>query len=282
MNRTGAQRRTTAPPVFRGAVLSRARWRARRPRHTRDAGSACLALCALLLLLAPVARGQSEASFDEAKVLYEQGQYAGAATAFDRLYTNGVSSVALHFNLGNAWLKAGETGRAIAHYRFAQRLAPRDPDVRANLQLARSVAIGDESPRQPLLRRLFGWLSLDEWTRAATGAFWIWVGAIVIGLLRPDARHRLRRWRQIGLGLTALLAICLAFAWVTRPSLEAVVVDADTPLLHSPREESEVVQALKSGQELLVRERRGGWARVEGAPRGSGWVQTRHLVLLPR
>jgi tetratricopeptide (TPR) repeat protein len=234
-------------------------------------------------LLSPGLQANTEASFAEAKVLYEQGQYRQAARAFDQLHTNGLSSVALHYNLGNAWLKAGEPGRAIAHYRLAKRLAPRDDEVRANLRIARSaVAGGQPPPAGPLLRRVLGRLSLDEWTLAATAAFWIWVGFLVAGLCRPAAKPRLQRPAQVSLLLTVLLVICLALAWLSRPALEAVVVDADSPLRHGPREETEVVQALKSGQELVVLDRLGPWARVAGAPRGIGWIQTKHLFLLPR
>lgn len=253
------------------------------PRRT-GVPSAILALVAgFAFLLPPVVRADAEAAFDEAKVLYEQGRYADAARAFDRLYTNGLSSVALHYNLGNAWLRAGETGRAIAHYRLAEHLAPRDPDVRANLRIARSVVTGGQPPpRDPLLRRVFGRLSLDEWTLAGTLVFWVWIALLVAGQLRPELKPPLQRFRQMGLALTVLLAGCLLLAWSSRPALEAVVIDADNPLRHAPREEAEVVQGLKSGQELVVLERWGGWVRVAGAPRGIGWIQTSHLVLLPR
>ncbi|MCB1124921.1 MAG: tetratricopeptide repeat protein [Verrucomicrobiae bacterium] len=248
------------------------------------AGGVLLALAAGALLgLSPVTLADAQASFDEAKVLYEQGQYEEAARAFDRLYTNGLSSVALHYNLGNAWLKAGQPGRAIAHYRVAEHLTPRDADVRANLRIARLVVAGGQSPpHQPFLRRWFGHLSLNEWTLGTTFTFWAWLTVLVIGLLRPELGPRLLRPRQAALGLTVLLGVGLFLAWASRPAMEAVVLDADSPLHHGPREETEVVQALKAGQELVVVDRLGSWARVEGAPRGIGWMQTRHLFLLPR
>ena len=48
----------------------------------------------------------------------------------------GSISTPIYFNLGNAWFKAGEAGRAILAFRQAEKLSPRDPDVRANLQFA--------------------------------------------------------------------------------------------------------------------------------------------------
>ena len=78
-------------------------------------------------------------------------------------------------NLGNAWLKAGQIGRAVRAYRQAEALAPRDPDIRANLQIARNQA-GDNNPALPGNRwtRWIGRLTLNEWTMAASGAAAMW------------------------------------------------------------------------------------------------------------
>src|SRR6476659_1044175 len=73
-------------------------------------------------------------AFDQANKLYEQGKYGEAASGYGKLAQAGQVSSALYFNLGNALLKSGELGRAILNYRLAQRLAPRDPDIRVNLR----------------------------------------------------------------------------------------------------------------------------------------------------
>ncbi len=80
--------------------------------------------------------------FDAANKLYEEGKYADAANAYDKLLTNGTVSEAIYFNRGNAWFKAGQVGRAIASYRQARLLAPRDSALRANLQLGEDAARG--------------------------------------------------------------------------------------------------------------------------------------------
>src|SRR5262249_18396747 len=58
----------------------------------------------------------------------------------------------LYFNVGNAWFKAGDVGRAILDWERARRLVPGDPDLLANLGWARSVAGTGEEP--PVLGRL--------------------------------------------------------------------------------------------------------------------------------
>ena len=73
--------------------------------------------------------------------LYEGGQYLQAAQAYQQLVDLGVVDSALFYNLGNAHFKQGDYGQAIVNHRRAQQLAPRDPDVAANLALARAQAV---------------------------------------------------------------------------------------------------------------------------------------------
>jgi Flp pilus assembly protein TadD len=102
-------------------------------------------LIALLLGLSAVAATAADAAtgFEAANRQYEKGDFAGAAKAYAALLDQGQHSSAVLFNLGNAHFKAGQLGAAIAAYRRAEALAPRDPDIRANLQFAREKVAGD-------------------------------------------------------------------------------------------------------------------------------------------
>src|SRR4051812_37409734 len=72
------------------------------------------------------------AAFDSANKLYEQGKFSEAASAYQTMIQSGTASPAVYFNLGNAFFKSGQVGRAIAAFRDTENLTPRDPDVRAN------------------------------------------------------------------------------------------------------------------------------------------------------
>src|SRR5579859_917403 len=113
--------------------------------------------------------------FDRGNQLYDAGKFNEAIAAFQGVVRSGRTSPAVWFNLGNAWFKAGQLGHAIAAYRQAEQLAPRDPDLRANLKFARAQVQG------PTLipgwsQRLLGRLSLNEWTWVAVVSVWVWFG----------------------------------------------------------------------------------------------------------
>jgi tetratricopeptide (TPR) repeat protein len=80
------------------------------------------------------------ALFIRANGLYGDGKYAEAATAYEQILAQGIESGAVQYNLGNAYLKAGDVGRAVLAYERARRLIPGDPDLAANLGFARESA----------------------------------------------------------------------------------------------------------------------------------------------
>src|SRR5689334_17765004 len=117
--------------------------RSRFERHFLPPGAALTFALLWLMTCAWNGRAQTPlAAFDAANKLYEQGKYAEGAGAYEKILQTGTASPALYFNLGNAFFKSGQIGRAIIAYRQAQRLTPRDPDVRANLQFARNQVQG--------------------------------------------------------------------------------------------------------------------------------------------
>lgn len=89
--------------------------------------------------------------FSAANQLYGEGKFAEAAQAYGRILQSGVASANLWFDYGNAEFKAGHLGEAIAAFRQAELLAPRDSEIRANLGFARSQVQGP-SAGKPLDR----------------------------------------------------------------------------------------------------------------------------------
>ena len=102
---------------------------------------------ALLLLLALFFTGtifaaDVNADFSSANELYAKGKFADAAAAYEKILQTGGQSPALLFNYGNAEFKSGHLGQAIAAYRRAELLTPRDAELRANLAFVRNQVQG--------------------------------------------------------------------------------------------------------------------------------------------
>ncbi|MGD2121804.1 MAG: tetratricopeptide repeat protein [Gemmatimonadota bacterium] len=89
---------------------------------------------------------------------YQENDFSGALEAYQEIVDAGLESKDLYYNLGNVHFKLGALGSSILNYERALRLAPGDPDVRANLELVRSLT-ADEI--EPLPR--FWILSVASW-----------------------------------------------------------------------------------------------------------------------
>lgn len=257
-------------------------------RTTNAAGAArpwrTLALFALLVLWTVHLRGdESPAPFEEANRLYEQGQFREAAMAYERLLAGGRGSSAVHFNLGNAWFKAGELGRALVQYRLAERLAPRDPDIQANLRMARETANGAPPSRAPAWRRQLGRLTLNEWTLLFLVPLWTTFSLLAAGELLRARRGALRRLAALAGAVAIITGTCLAGAWLgQRSQAGAIVVAREAVVRYGPLEVSPPLQTVTEGAELEVLDRKDGWLNVAGLPRGTGWIQATNVVELPR
>jgi len=225
-------------------------------------------------------------AFDAANRLYEQRKFAESAGKYEELARAGAVSPIVYFNLGNAWFKAGQLGRAIAAYREAQRLAPRDPNVRFNLQFVRKQVTGSEQLPGPVWKQWLTNLTVNEWTVTAVVAFWILFILLALGELRPSWRSALRIWTA-----TAAVAF-LAFAFLLGAAMydshkthAAVVITPNTVVRYGPLDESEVYYQLRDGSELeVLDEKRTGanqsWLMVQDATRRTGWLKRQEVVVL--
>jgi len=214
--------------------------------------------------------------FVAANAAYELGDYATAIRDYRELIDLGMTHGQVHFNLGNAYLRHGELGRAIAEFRRARNLLPRNEDVRANLTFARQTtrdAIAPPEP-SPVLSTLLFWhyrLSRAELAMLAIVLSVLFWSLAILRLWR-------RRSEILGWVLLALLGVLLGtlgslagHRFFSRPV--AVVVPQEIDAFTAPDTESVVRFKLHAGTELRVRDERQGWLRIVLPDDQQGWIE---------
>ena len=213
--------------------------------------------------------------------LYEAGDFAAAAEAYQSLIDGGLRNSLLYYNLGNAWFKQGDLGRAILNYRRAARLAPRDPDIRANLSLARAqtadaIKADGRAPLQELVTLAQTWLTLNETALLALGLWFALAALVIVRSHLPPGRGR--ALLQILLPATAFLFLAALLALGSRLYDErsrpaAVVIAPEVNVTSGPGEQYITEFTLHSGAEVRLIERRDYWVRLV-LPGGQlqGWV----------
>jgi len=221
----------------------------------------------------------SIAGFEAANKLYGQGKFADAAAAYEKLIQSGEVSAALYFNLGNAFFKAGQFGRAIAAYDQAGHLAPRDPDLRANLQFARNQIQGP-TLAPSAWQHWLATLSLNEWTLLAAFLVWLLFLVLAVRQWRPAWKRPLR-FTVLSLAVAAgLSCACLAASLgQTRLLRTAIVVTRDVGVRHGPLDESPTAFTVHDGAELRVLDQKDEWLQVSADPRRIGWLRRQEVVV---
>jgi tetratricopeptide (TPR) repeat protein len=224
----------------------------------------------------------SSSRFDEANRLYEERKYPQAVAAYQTLITNGATSAELLFNLGNAHFKNGEIGRAIFRYRQAASLAPRDPDIQANLRFARDSIGGSNSISETILHRAATIVTLNELSITAAIFLWLWLTFLVLRQLRPVLQPQLRTGTTIA-ALLFLVATCwLLFAWAYSRQQIAIVVAREAIVHLGPLDESQTAFSAPDGTEMRVIGRRDKWLQVSDRQNRVGWVKTGPVILFPK
>lgn len=219
-------------------------------------------------------------AFEQANKFYEEGKYADASSAYDKLLAAGDVSEPLYFNRGNALFKMGQIGRAIASYRQAQQLAPRDSELRANLQFARTRARGG-SPYQA--DRWRGWttvLTVNEWTVLTAGAVWLLFVLLALGQWRPELKRKLRSY--VMATSLAVVALGICFGIVLNKNFltqSAIVVVGEAEVRNGPLDESPTIYKVRDGMELNVIDEKDGWLQVVDAADRAGWLRRDQVLV---
>jgi len=236
-----------------------------------------------VLLAAGLAAGASaanpEADFDAANKLFEEGKYAEAASAYERLIAQGTRSAPLYYNLGTARYKLGQLGWAIAAYRQASDLAPRDASLRANLDFVRKRVNGEDFRVRPAWREWLHWFNLNEGAWLAAGAFWVFFLLLAIREWNPLLTRRLRRYTILsGSGALILTACLAASVWVRWGEHTAIVIVKEAVAKFGPLEEAKTAFTLPDGSEVPVLDTKGDWLQVKNATEQVGWVRRSQVV----
>ena len=207
--------------------------------------------------------------FQQAGRAYDAGRYAEAAGLYEQLLADGHRAVPVLFNLANAHFRAGQFSAAVLAYRQAWYLAPRDADLRANLQFALEQT-GAALPAVSLTARLWQAASLREWLWVAVAGFWL-SAALACGLWLAPYRRAV--WRGLLLIGVAALLLGLAGAgyWVSLLRQPEAVVLQPTKVLWSPLDGATERFALPAGALVRIERPSGEWLEISRGPQ-LGWI----------
>ncbi len=186
-------------------------------------------LCLVLTEFAWVAHGQDgNRLFYDAVRTEAAGDLDDAITYYEKAASQ-AHSANLHGNLANLYLKTGNHGKAILHYRKALLLAPNNRELRANLTQAREIA-GLPVRKATVDDSYFAPTTIGVWCWGVVILFWagLWGNLFFLRALLPFYL------KAVVMSSWAILVAFGAYAtWRTDNNIqllarEAVAVASDT------------------------------------------------------
>jgi tetratricopeptide (TPR) repeat protein len=235
-------------------------------------------LIALLVCVgsASSAFAQSNAEFAKANQEYAQGHFTEAIASYEALVRAGQWNANLFYDLGNAYFRTRDFGRAILNYERAIALDQHHPEATANLQIARDESRALEL--QPTrLERYLQFASINQYSIAVAVAFWL--GIFGIGVLIFARR---RSAALISLSILCLL-VCAMAVWAihtldngSNGRTLAIVTGDDVQARLATADTANSVLALPAGSEIKILSIRGDWMYAALPNDLRGWIQTKN------
>ena len=210
-----------------------------------------------------------------------------AAQGFETNEAAGVTNGRLEFNLANSYLHAGDLGRAILHYRRAERLNPRDQSGKENIEVARSRCLTTIRPTRgsPFARSALFWHYETSTSERFTAAIVLYVAFWVLLTACNFVRRRGSIVSAIACAVlaTALGVSVVADRWSDRNAPDGVVIASDVMVHKGPGSgyASQFEQPLQPGVEFTLSERRGRWWNIELPDGKRGWIEAATAELVP-
>jgi tetratricopeptide (TPR) repeat protein len=232
--------------------------------------------CCVAFLFGALCAGSSfaqpDADFAKANQEYAQGHFKEAISSYESLVRAGQWSANLFYDLGNAYFRTGDFGRAILNYERAIALERHHPEATANLQIARDEARALEL-QQRWPERYFQFASVNQYCVAAAIAFWLAAFAFVT-LIFASRRSAT---------MIAMLIFCLLISAVSTYAVYAleqgsgddalaIVTGKDVQARLATADTANSILALPPGSEIKILSTRGDWIYATLPNNLRGWI----------
>jgi tetratricopeptide (TPR) repeat protein len=220
---------------------------------------------------------------------YQENDFLGALEAYLDILDAGLESPDLYYNLGNVYFKLGELGRSILNYERALGLAPGDPDVLANLELARSLTADEIEP----LPRFWVISVASWWTNllprrmlilAVVLTYSLAAAGICIRILSKRATPaRIGTWLLMGNGFALLFlgTTLLAREGAFGKTEWGIVMTEEVQVRSAPAAEDDLILFLvHEGTKVRLDQRTDLWSEIVLEDGRVGWVPSEVLEII--
>jgi hypothetical protein len=215
-----------------------------------------------------------EETFFRANQAYREGHFQEAVDGYLSLIRSGKEGGPVYYNLGNAYFKSNQLGRAIWAYERALLFTPRDPDLRFNLSHAKDqIQDAIEDPRGAI-EMIFFWLrsfSLRELFGGFAGLNLLFWSILVVRFFNRSEWLYYLFLVVISLWFIAGLSFGLKYYRISTDD-RAVVLQKEVDILAGPDTADTVLFKLHEGTVAHHERSEDGWSLIRVSEKNRGWT----------
>ncbi|MBQ2126165.1 MAG: tetratricopeptide repeat protein [Bacteroidaceae bacterium] len=217
---------------------------------------------------------------------YTAGKFADAIEIYESVIAEQGGSLPLYYNLGNAYYRSNQPGKAILNYERALRYDSNDEDTKANLNFVQSKIV-DKIPQDDVpfynvwANTVYSLLSKDSWAVVGIVSFTIMLAMLLLCFFNGNLRKP----------AIVIATICLAVAVLSNVSAynlnntggeipEGVILDEMVVVKSSPDSSGTELTKIHEGLKVtIIDDALADWIKIEAnnGNRVVGWVRSKSI-----
>lgn len=224
--------------------------------------------------------------FFRANNSYREEKYDAAIQDYEELVSSGLRSANVFYNLGNAYLRTGNKGKAILYYERAFKTRPRDADIRANLRFARTLVEGDtEQSSERWYKQTFfflqGFMSTSEMTFFASVLYFV-IMLLVILSVRFKLQRKIFYYAAAVLGFFLMVVLLSLMGGISEYDSQerAVIMEEEMVVRFEPNDDATVHFSLHEGAVIQITRSQGDWHQIKRGDGKTGWLKGDVFVVI--
>ena len=240
----------------------------------------------LLLLVLPFAAFSQEVTKELGDKAYAESRFNEAIDIYEAVIAGQGASLPLYYNLGNAYFRTNQPGKAILNYERALLIDANDEDTKANLEFVQSKIVDkipqDEVPFYTVWGRSISSLfSKDTWGIIGFASFVMMLAMLFFNLFKSNTR-------KISLFVIGISLLFTIIANVSAYSLgksnsgmpEGVILDEMVVVKSSPENAGTELTKIHEGLKvLIIDDTLADWVKIEAnnGNRVVGWIKSKSM-----
>ncbi|MBN2279022.1 MAG: tetratricopeptide repeat protein [Candidatus Marinimicrobia bacterium] len=235
---------------------------------------------AILSLLITLAIAQDvDFLFEKANEHYQQENFREAIKLYEDILRNGQESGKLYYNLGNAYYKIDEIGKAVLYYEKALVLMPEDENLAFNLKLANvkvqdRIQVPEDSFIIKVHQKFINLFSIYVWS--VLFSVFVLMAALVFFISVWLAKYDLKFLRNFAL-IAIVMAMVSGYPTLQKHQKEeltskGVVLETVVDVFAAPDSESTRLFNIHEGTVFTILDIDGSWFKIELLDGKQGWV----------